>query len=609
MSNCCVRGIWLVIAIGLLGTAGTGWAQPPAAATPAPTSQRISLDLKGVDILDVLKLFSQKSGLNFVAGRNVTGRVTIFVKDVDVWEAFEMIVGANDLAYELQGDIVSVMTGRDYELLYGEKFQERKRSLVVPLRYAKVVQVATVLNQVKSAVGRVVADEATNTLILSDVQTRLDEMQAMLKQLDRPTETRVYSLSYAEAEKLKEKVQELLSPVGTFTFDARTNKAVVSDLAEIIPRVDRMVHAFDVPDGQVLIEAKIVKVDLTDQMDLGIDWKQLISGDLESRTNFRVLSDIIGSTATGGALKLVTASSGSKDDKTQILIEALKKMTHTETLANPRIMVANNQEAKILVGKKEAFVTTTTTVPATGSTVTSPEIQFVDVGTKLYVTPNVKRDGYIQLKIRPEVSSSEVKEFQSNRIPIVTSTEAETNVLVKSGATLIIGGLIETKSESTESRVPGLASLPIIGRAFKGTTDKKTKSEIVVFLQPQIIMPDGGSFVFPPVTEEPVPDAVPSVLIQDPVPASYREAVRRRLQEILAKQFRGASLPAGSVTVLFVLRYDGALVRVADVTSPQGERFILAAREALTRAELFPRFPDESPANEVRFRVAVEYNP
>ena len=75
----------------------------PEAAAAGPVGQRISLDLKGVDILDVLKLLSQKSGLNFVAGRNVTGRVTIFVNDVDVWDAFELIVAANEFAYEQIG--------------------------------------------------------------------------------------------------------------------------------------------------------------------------------------------------------------------------------------------------------------------------------------------------------------------------------------------------------------------------------------------------------------------------------------------------------------------------------------------------------------------------
>ena len=172
-----------LIRCGIVAGVILGWSAPQvagAAVTPEGlvlSDQRISLDLKGVDILDVLKLLSQKTGLNFVAGRNVSGRVTIFVKDVGVWDAFEEIISANELAYERKGDIVTVLLARDYELLYGQKFKERNRNVVTPLRYAKAIQVAAVLNQVKSSIGRVVADEATNTLILNDVPTRLQEMK------------------------------------------------------------------------------------------------------------------------------------------------------------------------------------------------------------------------------------------------------------------------------------------------------------------------------------------------------------------------------------------------------------------------------------------------
>ena len=605
-----VRGMGTTRVVHLGVAALVGWSLacgPSAAQTAVPsdsplkTSQRISLDLKGVDILDVLKLLSQKSGLNFVAGRNVSGRVTIFVNNVDVWEAFELIVSANDLAYERHGDIVTVMMARDYELMFGQKFQERTQSAVHALRYAKVVQVATVLNQLKSAVGRVVSDETTNTLILTDVPDRLKEMEALLTQLDRPTETRVYTLNYTEAEKLKEKLQPLLSPVGTFTFDARTNKAVVSDLLEVLVKTDQVVRAFDLPDGQVLIEAKILKVELTDEMDVGIDWQQVLGGiDVSTRSNFRVLSDIVGGTATGGAIKLLTGSGN-----TQIIIEALKKLTRIETLSNPRIMVSNNQEAKILVGTKEAVVTVTTTVPATGSTVSSPEIQYVDVGTKLYVTPNIKRDGFIQMKIRPEVSTSKVETFQTNRIPIVTSTEAETSVLVKSGVTLIIGGLIETKDSKSKNQVPMLGNIPFLGAVFRGSTDIKSKTELVVFLTPEIIMPDGTRYA-PPTADEQAADASGTPM---PVPAAYRQAVRQRLQASLTKAFRAASLEKGSVIVTFVLRHDGQLLGEPEVTSPEGDRFILAAQKAVVEGQPFPSFPAGSQATEVRFRLAVEYVP
>ena len=612
--------VWVVG--GVLGVAWPARAQDPApAAKTAQPEQRISLDLKGVDILDVLKLLSQKSGLNFIAGRNVSGRVTIFVNDVDVWEAFELIIGANDLAYEQQGNIITVMMARDYELLYGEKFQERRKNLVVTLKHAKAAQVSTVLNQVKSSVGRVVADEGTNTLIISEVPTQLVEMQSLLKELDRPVEQRVYSLNYADAEKLKEKIQELLSPVGTFTFDARTNKAVVADLPEALERADRVIRAFDTPEGQVLIEAKIINVTLNDNTSLGIDWQRLLPGvDVSTRSNLLtrgstpvISGDVFtGSTVQGTAVRVIGSAVGSE---ARLVIEALNKIGKTETLANPRIMVSNNQEAKILVGTKEAFITSTVQVPDSGNTITSPEVKTEDVGTKLFVTPNIKYDGHIQLKIHPEVSSvaRTITSVANTIVPIVQTTEAETNVLVKSGVTLIIGGLIDSKDEHTTNQIPWIGNLPVIGIPFRGQSVERRKTELVVFLTPQIVMPDGlpsspsvvGEAVQSPVATS---TTTPEVVLKEPVSTHYRQTVRQSLQEHLTHEFRAESLQQGSVVVSFVLSHDGSLVRVEDVASPQGAAFVLAAREALAQVH-FPPFPDGSPADEVRFRLAVEYVP
>jgi type II secretory pathway component GspD/PulD (secretin) len=584
-------------------------AQPPSPASPGElaTARTISLDLKGVDVLDVLKLLSQKSGLNFVAGRNVTGRVTIFAKDVDIWEAFERIVDANDLAYERHGELVTVMMARDYELLYGEKFQERKRSAVIALQFAKAAQVATVLNQLKSNVGRVVVDEATNTVILDDAPSRLEDMRGLVEQLDRPVETRIYTLNYAEAEKLKEKVQEFLTPgVGTFSVDARTNKVVITDLQDAMEKVDRVIRAFDAQEGEVLIEARIVKVELTDEQSLGVDWQQVFGGvDTKARGNFRLLSDIVEGTATGAAVKFLSAPTG----KTQVILEALKKFGKVETVSNPRIAVSNNQEAKILVGTKEAFVTVTTTVPATGATVSSPQIQFVDVGTKLFVTPRIKPDGHVQLKIRPEVSTAKVETFQSNRIPIVSTTEAETNVLVKSGATLIIGGLIDSKTERTQSQLPLLGDIPGLGAAFRSRVDTHRKTELVVFLTPQIISTSGESLTRFPSAQAVEQVAATKEQEADVVPASYRAVVRGLLQGALTRQLHGLSAGQGSLMVSFTLARDGRLLGDPEIASEQGEAFVQAATAALESLEPFPQFPDEVRARAIRFRLAVDYRP
>jgi len=584
-------------------------AQPATPDSRELRGQTITLDLKGVDILDVLKLLSQHSGLNFVAGRNVTGRVTIFAKDVDVWEAFERIVDANELAYEWQGRLVTVMTAKDYELLYGERFQERKQGAVLPLQFAKAGQVATVLNQLKSTLGRVVVDEASNTVILHDTPARLEELRHIVTQLDQPTETRVFNLNYAEVEKLKDKLQEFLTPgVGTVSVDARTNKVVVTDLREAVTRIAQVIQAFDEQEGEVLIEAKIVKVELTDEQSLGIDWQQAFGGiETRTRANFRVLGDILdttGSPATGAALKFVSTPAG----KTQLVIEALKKFGKVETISNPRIMVSNNQEAKILVGTKEAFVTVTTTVPATGSVVTSPQVQFVDVGTKLFVTPRIKRDGHVQLKIRPEVSTAKVETFQSNRIPIVTTTEAETNVLVKSGTTLVIGGLIDTKRERTQNQIPVLGDIPVLGAVFRNRVDTNRKTELVVFLTPQIISASGERVVdFSSVSSgEQLIEHVEQT--ENAVPVSYHAAVRDLLSTSLSRLFQANAWQAGLLTLSFDLAHDGRVIGEPHVESPQGDPFVQAT-QVVIKSIPFPPFPEGSTAQAVRVRLVVEYRP
>ena len=603
----------VIAALSLAATAGWAVETGTSAQHPAAeTRQTISLDLKGVDIIDVLKIFSQKSGLNFVAGKDVAGRVTIFAKDAELWDAFDRIMESNGLAYERRGTMVNVMTAPAYEQLYGEHFQDRREQRVIALQHAKATPLATVLNQLKSNVGRIVVDEPSNTVVVEDTPQRLRQMAALAASLDRPAVTRIYSLSYTSAEKLKEQVDPFLTPgVGAFHFDARTNKAVVTDLESVLPVIDRVIRAFDEREREVLIEAKIVRVELTENESLGVDWQQVFAGvDLRTRGNFRVLSDIVGGTATGVALKYASAPK----ENTQVVLEALSKFGKLNTVSNPRIAVANNREAKILVGTKEAFVTTTTTLPsASGSVINAPQVQFVDVGTKLYVTPTIARDGYVQLKIKPEVSSvsSTITDIANTRIPIVSTTEAETTVLVKSGATLIIGGLIDTRDERRRSQVPGIGSVPVLGAPFRSHESTGKKTELVVFLTPQIITAAGEPVTrfasAAQMTQEGVPaeEAEPET---ETIPAGYQTLIRSMLNDQLAKQLRVLSVPAGAATVVFTLARNGQLVGAPEVGDTQVTELIDAAKAAVQAVAPFPPFPEGVSVERIHFRLPVEYH-
>ena len=468
----------------------------PIAVTGKPG--KISLDIKGMDMIDVLKLLSKQAGLNIVAGNNVKGRVTLFVKDVDPWNAFEIILAANDLAYEKKGDIITVMSGRDYELLYGEKFNERIKAKAIKLRYAKAIEASKTLNQIKTKIGLIAVDEGTNTLIIKDTPDAMLSMVEAVKELDAPTQTKVYSLNYATAEKLKEKLTNTISKLGTVDIDERTNKVVVTDSPERIKELDKLIAAFDEKTKQVLIEAKIIQIDLNDEYKLGVNWDAVfagISGQLGS--NFKAITGAIVPTTTSTASG-IAFSAGNLDSKNyQVTLKALETLGRTNILSSPRIVTANNQEAKILVGTNQPYATSTTSIPSTGTQVRSYQITYLDLGVKLYVTPTINEDNFITMKIKPEVSSKTddltYGEF-NDTVPIVKTSQAETTVVVKDGTTIVIAGLMETRDEEDVNKVPIAGDIPLIGSLFRsrttGSTDSPEKTELVIFITPHIITGD-----------------------------------------------------------------------------------------------------------------------
>lgn len=448
------------------------------------------LDLKNIDILDVLKLISQKSGINIIANQNVTGRVTVFLRDIGVEDALRIIVEAYGWAFAKDEDIIKVMTAADYEARYGVKFGQQQETQIRQLAYAKTPDMMAVLNQMKSTTGKVIPDEKSGTLILVDNPDKVDEMMAIITRLDVPMQTEVFQLSYAKAEEISGKVSEVLTPgVGTAKYDERTNRLVVRDISQKIKEVEQLVVAFDRKDREVLIEAKILRIALTDEYKLGVDWQAVVS-DFDSLTltsDFNVLTtDDAGKGK--GELSVGTLS----NDDYSLVVEALDAVGETEIISSPRIMAVNNQEAKILVGRSEPYVTSTTTTPASGAATTAESVNFIEVGVKLFVTPRIHEDDFITMRIKPEISSTlePVVTGIGNSIPVVDTSEAETTVMVKNGVTIVIGGLIEDEASKQIRKVPVLGDIPLLGAAFRNISDSVSKTEIAIFLTPTIVTGD-----------------------------------------------------------------------------------------------------------------------
>jgi type II secretory pathway component GspD/PulD (secretin) len=150
--------------------------------------------------------------------------------------------------------------------------------------------------------------------------------------------------------------------------------------------------------------------------------------------------------------------------------------------------VINNQEAKILVGSREAYITQTQS-QAESTTVTAESVQFIDVGVKLNVVPSINKDGYITMKIKPEVSSvrETLKTTLGSQVPIVETSESETVVKVKDGNMIMIAGLMKEDKRKDVTGWPFLSRLPIIGAAFGARADLRKKTEVIIFLTPYII--------------------------------------------------------------------------------------------------------------------------
>lgn len=445
------------------------------------------LDLKNMDILDVLKLISQKSGLNIVAGQNVKGRITVFLKDVEVREALRIIVEAYGWAYFQDGDIMRIMTDKEYEDRYGHRFGQTMETRITQLLFAKSSDVVAVLNQMKSSTGKIITDQNTGILILRDETRPLDEMEAIIRKMDAPIETRIFELSYAKAPEISAKVNEMLTPsTGSMKYDERSNRIIVSDTASKIKEVDHLIAAFDQKDKEVLIEAKIIQIALSDEYKLGVDWEAVVSDyhSLDLVSNF----DVLGDTDKQGKVGIGTVAA----DGYKALVEALETVGHTDILSSPRVAVVNNKEAKILVGSTEPYVTTTTTTPSSGPTTTAESVNFIEVGVKLFVTPTIHEDNFITMKIKPEVSSvvKNVTTSNNNTIPVVETSEAETTVVVKDQATIVIGGLIKEEKIKTVKKVPVLGDIPVLGFIFRSKSDLARKTEIVIFLTPKIISGD-----------------------------------------------------------------------------------------------------------------------
>ena len=598
--------------------------------------EKISLDLKGMDIVDVLKMISQRSGLNLIIGKNVSGKVTIFLKEVNIWDAFEIILSANSLAYEVKGDIVYIMTDKDYELTYGDKFQNEKSSLIWVLKFAKAAELSKTITQIKSNVGKVIVDEATNTIVVMDTLEKIRQIEALIEELDKPLITRIFELKYAQADKLSPKIQEEVTKgVGSVKIDERTNKIAITDYPNKVSEIGRIIEAFDEKPLQVRIDAQIIEISPEkDEFKMGVDWDVWLS------KNMRMANPLSLSNSNKLSLGMATAgiSLGEKYDYKGVL-DLLRTIGKTKILSSPSIMAINNQEAKILVGTKEAYITSSTSQSGSGTSETAQTVNFVDVGVKLYVTPTVSRDGFVTMKIKPEVSSAKMTDLTSEgkvtQVPIVTTSEAETAVTVKDGMTIVIAGLKKDKKENEVKKIPLLGDIPILGAAFRSVSSSLNKTELVIFLTPRIVRDEFPSPRYVSLTKDEdimnlvketekgyisrkyspqkvkgsVSDSAGFLSVSSAQRSvkDYSEYVRNRIYSLMSLMKAGPGCNE-RVVVSFVVSSNGSLLGEPRVLSATSSALSQPVLNVVKSAFPFPSLPKEANRTAMEFQLPIIYD-
>ena len=457
--------------------------------------KKISLDvIEPMEVSELIKFLALKGELNVIVGRDVAGTTKLMLKDVALGEALEIVLAANGLAYEVKGSIIKVMTDKEYRELHGEGFYERKQAKIIQLKYASPKSVAAILAEIKSSIGKIVADDATGTLVLIDTPEKIREMEAVILkselptiQRQMPTVTTNFVLQYAKVEDIEPQIiPELSKDLGQVRSDKRTKTLIVTDLPHVLNKIASMVAIFDREQKQVFIEAKIVNVRLKNEFKMGVNWDYLFQG-MDPRFAVSAASQFpLGLQASDprGTLSYRTIAAG---NDLNTVIQALQTVGDAKVLSNPHVAVLDGEEATIKVIEQQPYAELQY---ETGSTnVIGKTYKFIDVGVSLGVTPRINEDGFITVDIKPEVSSviGTYDTAGGQGVPIVKKSVAETSVSVKDGVTIIIGGLIDEVESKDTVGLPLLSRIPYLGALFRTETMVKQNAELIVLLTPRVV--------------------------------------------------------------------------------------------------------------------------
>jgi type IV pilus assembly protein PilQ len=436
-------------AVNLAAEQKTQMSQTPATSGPKYTGEPISVNLKDVDLKDFFRLIHEISGLNVVLDPNVHGTLTIVLDDVPWDQALDIVLKNNDLARELEGN---------------------------------VLRIATVDTLKKEA----------------DARHAQQESEALA--VEKVTVTRF--LSYAHSKDVVPTIKKFLSQRGDVISDDRTNAVIISDIPNVIPALDRLLTQLDRKTQEVEIEARVVAATRSFARDIGTQFgfgwgnghtavggavansplftnglspTYITAGGNSTGQIIPLFSNLPVTSPTSG-LSFINASNNVRIDTILTLAESRGLL---KILSRPRVVTQNNIQALVRQGVRVPIVTQA----QLGG---PPTVTYVDAFLRLTVVPQITSEGTIFLNVDVENTTPDFgRTVQGN--PTLITQQATTQVLVTDGGTVVIGGVIQTNNSLNITQVPLLGDIPALGNLFKRRSVTTSNQELIFFITPRII--------------------------------------------------------------------------------------------------------------------------
>jgi len=435
----------MVLVLSMTPLVSAEVSEKPELLTPVQQrmQQEISVSFKDTLIDDVLMMMAEQADVDIIKSPKVEGTVTATLTDVPLAEALTNILESHGYAYVTTDNIIRVVPKN-------EVFDVREK-----------------------------------------------------------TDSRVFRITYADVESVTHALKEFLSDQGAIASNPGTGNIIVTDTESRVKAIASFIEKIDRQTPQILVEAKIYDISSKDNLDLGVKWQagtatsfgqpgtnQTLGSDFGTLGNIvgGITDTAIGSGFSSGLSQADTSGLirvGVLNDSVHFdaVVHAAQDDIRAKLLANPRVLVLDNEEAHIKIVEEIPYQQLTQSTEGSGAVGTT---EFRDVGVELLVVPHLTREGLVHLKLNPKFSTEVgsvniVSGGDTIPQPIVATRETSTTALIKDNQTVVIGGLKKQDKLQEISKVPLLGDLPLLGELFKFQAESTVNSELVVFITPHIV--------------------------------------------------------------------------------------------------------------------------